>query len=131
MENKYYFVGEATDGEYKILGFNLTEEEKNKLYYSKRTPSGGMTGEGNYYGALPFKVENVDELIIVLNIQKEFTNKNDSYSYVILSENNKWLASGFNESLEGIYSTIKDMDAIYPDTKFYVFETTGKHLEFE
>ena len=124
MKN-YYFVGETKTQ--KILGFNLTEIEKDKLFYNKLTPSGGKTSTGNFYGATEFKVVDADELKRVFELRK-FKNNNE-YSYVIVSTENEWLANGFNETEEQVIETIKEVEEINKDVSFYIYEITGQRLE--
>jgi len=58
MEREYYYViAKNSDGTEELKGFNLTEEQKDKIFYSFKTPSGGLasncrsgSGASNSYG---------------------------------------------------------------------------------
>ena len=66
MEQKYYYViAKNADGTEELKGFNLDEDEKNTLFYSFKTPSGGLSancfngsGDKNAYGCHKVKFKN-------------------------------------------------------------------------
>ncbi len=124
MEEKYYYA--VTLKEDKVVGFNLNEKELNKVYRKNLKKQIFCA-----YGALSFKVKKADDIINMKTIKNEFRNNNGLYSYIVISTEKKWLASGFNESLEGLYATIQEIEELNPNLKYTIFEITGKHLEFE
>ena len=119
METKYYyFVGVSKTK--KILGFNLTEKEKNKIFYHKDTGGGHRSGENRFYGATTFKTANLKDLETVLNLREQFKNCNE-YSYIILNSQNKWLATGYKETEKTVFDTIKKLNT----DDIIIFETRG------
>lgn len=127
MENqkKYYFVGESKTN--KILGFNLTEEEKDKLFYYKPIPSGGMSSEGRFYGATEFRIKNKEEFDLIMNIRSKFKN-NVRYSYLILDKDNNWLATGQNESEKMLIETIHEVRDRNNNAEIIIFEVLNNGI---
>ena len=125
MKN-YYFVGELeTD---KILGFNLTEEVKDKLFYHKETGGGHRSSEGRFYSATTFKVVNLEELHLLRSIRNHFKNTGD-YSYIILTDTNEWVGGGFEETEYDLLKTIERAKSNFPNVdNFLIFETIGESL---
>lgn len=124
MKKQYYFVGINETKE--ILGFNLTEEQKNKLFYHKQMPSGGMSSNGRFYGMTTFRIKNKDELDLILKLRKSFKN-NYRYSYIILFDNDECIASGQNETEEILLNTIHKIRDQYNDSHLplYIYEVTN------
>ena len=75
MSKSYYVVGESKTN--KILGFNLTEAEKNELFYHIDKGDGYKSSEGRFYTATDFKVKDLDELELILGLRKRFNNCNE------------------------------------------------------
>ena len=124
MSKSYYVVGESKTN--KILGFNLTEAEKNELFYHIDKGDGHKGSEGRFYTATEFEVKDLDELELILGIRKRFKDSNN-YSYVILTDTDKWVATGSNESEKLMLETIEDAKKSFPDEdKFIIFEVVGK-----
>ena len=124
MKDKwYYVVGEAKTG--KILGFNLTEEEKDELFYNVEKSNGHRGSENRFYSAFEFKVKDLEEVELLFKIRNQFKNINE-YSYVILSDDNEWLITGKNEDEKTLLNTIIDVKADNPDVnEFILIETIG------
>jgi len=125
MKN-YYFVGELkTD---KILGFNLTEKEKDKLFYHKETGGGHRSSESRFYSATKFKINNLQELHLLRSIRNHFKNTGD-YSYVILTDTIELVGTGFEETEYDLLKTIERAKSNFPNVdNFLIFETIGKSL---
>jgi len=114
----HYFV---LDKNKKILGFNLDEKAKNKLFYNTSLSTGQSEGRG--YGATFFKTKDEKELQTVLDIRHNFKNCS-LYSYVILTDSNHWVATGSKESEEVMLHTLIEAQKEYPENKIVLFETT-------
>jgi len=127
METKwFYFVLERQTQ--KVLGFNLTEAEKDELFYHLDTPSGHKKSDGRSYGALLFKVNTQAELEKVLALRQFFKNCNE-YSYVIVTDTNKWVATGYKETEKQLLNSIEDAKENCLDAEvFFIYETTSKSM---
>lgn len=83
MEREYYYViSENEDGTKELKGFNLDENEKNALFYSFKTPSGGLSsncfngsGARNSYGCHTVKFKNKKQAIKELITNPDEFNK--------------------------------------------------------
>ena len=123
----FYFVGITETKE--ILGFNLTNEEKDKLFYHKPTKSGALSSDGRFYGMTYFRVKNQEELDLILKLRKSF--KNVRYSYVMLNDNNEWVASGQKETEKQLIDTIHEVRDRYnnPHLPLYIYEVTNSGIK--
>jgi len=122
----HYFVLEKETR--KVLGFNLTEAEKDKLFYHIDTPSGHKKSDGRSYGALEFKVNGLAELEKVLALRKHFKNCNQ-YSYVIVTDDNKWVATGYEETEKQVLNSIEEAKENNLDSEvFFIYEIQPKSM---
>jgi len=105
MENIYYFVTERKTN--KILGFNLTEEQKNELFYPNTDKSGRYKiGVGRSYGATNFKITDENELKLLESLRGHFTT-HPPYSFIIITNTNKIIARGLNYCEQTLLNVIK------------------------
>ena len=64
---------------------------------------------------------------LILEAKKKFLRSNGLYSYVILTPNNEWVASGFNEDEETFKTFIEDIMKDFKDVVIY--EITGSSIK--
>ena len=113
METNWnYFVLESKTK--KVLGFNLTEAEKDELFYHIDKGDGHKSSDGRTYGALEFRVNTQAELEKVLTLREIFKNCTE-YSYVIVTDTNEWVATGHDETEQQVLQTIEDAKENSPE----------------
>lgn len=125
MKKEFYYVGDSETNE--ILGFNLTEKEKDDLFYDKDTKDGHKSATNRFYGAIAFEVEDDKEMELILRMRKYFKN-NVEYSYVILNEKNEWLSSGSKESEQMFISTISHVKEETNDSPMIIYEVLNNGI---
>ena len=125
MKKNNFIVGIYKTG--KILGYNLSEEEKDNLFYNIQLGNARSIDGERFYTTSPRKMKDKKEVNLLLSLRKSFKN-NRSYSYIILDEDNNWLTTGYGEDEEEILDTIQEIKEEHPDKEIYVFEINRKHL---
>ena len=125
---RFYFVKNTKTNE--VLGFNLTEGKKNKLFYNVDIGVGSKfkSSRDRAYGSTDYKAKSIEDFENLMKIRNHFKNCT-KYSYVVLSENGQWLRIRKNNTEAQLMITIKDVKINYPDAgELYIFETIGNSI---
>jgi hypothetical protein len=89
----YYFVLEGD----KVIGFNLTEKEKNELFYHIDKGDGHRSSDGRAYGAIKKECEDEEDFTHYLDNRNKFlTTKNKDWIDVAVKEY-KFLVKVYNQ----------------------------------
>lgn len=93
---EYYFVLEGD----KVIGFNLTEKEKDKLFYHIDNGDGHRSSTGRSYGMFTYKCEN----------EQEFKNHLTARDSFLTTTKNQWRDSAIDlyEELNIAYEELKE-----------------------
>ena len=125
---RFYFVKNTKTNE--VLGFNLTEGKKNKLFYNVDIGVGSKfkSSRDRAYGSTDYKAKSLKDFENLMKIRNHFKNCTE-YSYIIFAENGQWLDMVKNITEAQLMESIKKVKTNYPNAgELFIIETIGNSI---